>query len=477
MKKSGVLAVILGVGMLLTSCASLDEPGAYRREHQEVLQSELKLRGDRYLGSGLSLDDCIGIGMKHNYGLRLSALQRRLAELDVNLAFSNFLPQVTLSGSYTSWRHQQTMGSSPIADRHYRNGDFSVGMPLFMPSAWLLYANRKLGLEQSALTQHIARQTVELTITSLFFSCLSCEDELVALRSQLSSAKSQFERVDAMYGEGQIRSWEREQALTQYQSFAIQVVRKERELQTTRGQLLEAMGLSPLESKRLQLLRPEGEASLGAATTESLVLQALTRHPELSIADRRVIAAENDVRTAIANFLPVVSGFVNGTWTSDSLADRASNLYGGFQATMDLFNGFAKYNTYRSAKVGREASYLNRDALFLSIMMEVITAEAQLRDAWDGWQLAQLNYRSLQAKYQDYASRYSEGLEPLYKMLDAKAEMDAAESDMIRLGYLRHIAQAQLRMAMGVIAPPKESVTPEDEKYPQRIETDELLLK
>ena len=464
---------------ILASCASLKHPQEERQSHNTAMQSELQASGDRCLSQPLSLDQCIRIAMERNYDLRLAALQRRLSELSVAQSFSNFLPQLSVSAQWTTWRHQQTMHGAPIADRTYRNASYGGTMPIFMPSAWLLYANRHLGMEQSALSAHIARQSVECNVTVLFYQCIICEDELAALKSQVASTRSQFQRISQMFEEEQVRKWELVQAETQYRSRLLAQSVKERELSLYRSKLLGAMGLSPLDSPRLVLVRDDSadEESLAAEDLQSLILQALSSHPELSIADRQMVVAENDVRTAIANFLPMASGFLTGTWTSDEIADRAANLYGGFAASMDLFSGFAKYNTYRSAKIARRQADLNRNSLFLSIMLEVIGAHDQFLDSLDAYELAQLSYRAMKARYEDYRSRYEEGLEPAHEMLDARARMDEAEEQLVASRCQRNVARTMLEMAMGRIAPPRDAVTAEEREFPPEVNDGEVLLE
>ncbi len=462
-----------------TSCASLKHPEEERQAHYSAMHAALQESNARLLSQPLDLNQCIRIAMERNYDLRLSALQRRLSELSVAQSFSNFMPQLSISAQWTTWRHQQTMSGMPIADTTYRNFAYGGSMPIFMPSAWLLYANRHLAMEQSALSAHIARQSVECNVTALFYQCIICEDEVAALNSQVASTKSQYERISQMYKEEQVRNWELVQAETQYKSRQLSLAVKERELSLNRSKLLNAMGLSPMDASSLQLVRDEAsdEQSLAVEPLPELVLQALATHPELSVADRQIVIAENDVRTAIANFLPVASGFLNGSWTSDTIADRATNLYGGFAASMDVFSGFAKYNTYRSAKIARRQAELNRNSLFLTIILEVISAHNQFLDSMDSYELAQLNYRAMAARYQDYLKRYDEGLEPAHEMLDARAKMDEAEELLVASRCQRNVARTMLEMAMGRIAPPEDAITEEEQEFAPKVKSGDVLLK
>ena len=120
---------------------------------------------------------------------------------------------------------------------------------------------------------------------------------------------------------------------------AAELEKARRNLQTTYGELLEAMGFAPTHA--VALSRNDMTLELPQATMEELILQALSSHPSLSIADRAIVMQENAVRKAIADFLPTLGAFVHKGWSSDSFTTPARTLYGGFSAAMDLFKCFA----------------------------------------------------------------------------------------------------------------------------------------
>lgn len=477
-KISGVILLFLllcGV-FFLSSCASLGDGVEVRRGHVSSFGEDLSARGV-WLDSPRSLEECLSFALENNYNLRLSALQRRLSELDVNSSFANFLPEVSATAGWTGWRHQQTMRGTPVSDKSYSNASLNVQMPIFYPSTWLLYASRKLAREESALSQHVARQGIVAQVTGLYFQCLVDEQQISALESQVEATKSQYERVAAMLEEGQYLQWECTNAEAQYKSKVISLEQARRSMQVDRGRLLQALGLSPMDESRLKLIPPEEGVAADTGALSDLVLRALATRPELSVQDRKIVESENQVRLAVVDFLPVVGGFATGTWTGDDIADRARNLYGGFSAAMDLFKGFSKVTNYKASKVVREAANLQREDLTLSVILEVVSADADLRDAESARQLAQLSYDALSARYEEFRDRYEEGIDPLYRMLDARAEMDDAMLALVQTRYLSEIARVRLDLATGAIVPDSAHWTKEDAEHPMKENLDELLIK
>ena len=461
---------------LITSCASLGDPTEAR---QRQVQEDNKKMAERavWLTEERSLEDCLAFALENNYQLRLTALQRHLAHLDVQDALSNLLPQVTISETWRTYRHQPTMQGMNTSDKRYANGTLNVELPILVPAAWLLYGNRRLAQEEGILAEHATRQAILAQVTLLYYQCLLGEVEIQTLDSQVAATKSQYERVHSMLEEGQVLAWEDTIAEAQYRSKEIQLQTARRNLLVTRGRFLQVLGLSPMDAEKLRLARPTGVRPVQEQTTSERVLQALLHRPELTIEDRRVVEAENQVRMAIVDFLPVVGGFLTETWTNDSIADRVNNLFAGFTAALEVFKGFSKVQTYRKTKVAQRAALLKREQLFLSVILEVATAEANLSDAMDNVRLTQLNVNALRARYQEFSDRYEEGVEPLYRMLDARAEMDDAELQFVRTQFICEIADTQLALAMGTIKPDEERQTPEAREFPAAKPVQELLIK
>jgi len=91
-------------------------------------------------------------------------------------------------------------------------------------------------------------------------------------------------------------------------------------------------------------------------------------------------------------------------------------------------------------------------------MLEVIRAEAGIRDAADAFRTAQQSYRAYELKSADYRAKMREGLIPVKDSLEAEAERDAAQVTVVQTRYQEAIARATLDLAMGVTALPEGGI-------------------
>lgn len=442
---------------LLASCATIDDPAQFRRDHIKAFHQDLKQRQDEIKEQTLKLEDCIMLAMRHNYDVKQAELSKQLSEIDQSTAFSAFLPQVTATTNLTTWSHAQSSGGRNIADKTIRKGNLEFGLPLIYPSAYFLYQNARLGVDISSISAHYVKQSVILQTGIAFYQVLLTERMINTFETQLEAAKQLKERIGGLAKAGLAAEWEHGQANHLYEARRANLMAYRRKLQQDRGELLKLMGMSPLANIKLDPkleLKTRPERSI-----EESVFTALQQHPSLSIADHKVVAAENTIRAAIANFLPTVNSFATATWTSDSFAQHASTLYGGFAASMDLFKGFTKYNDYRAAKLGKTSAQFEREALFLSIILEVVKATNAVKDAQEGLEVAKAQFTYLKAKYDDYEARQKEGLIPINEVLDAQGDAQSAETDMVKLLYQNFLTQIQLDMALGAIQVPGDAPT------------------
>lgn len=433
-----------GVMAVMSGCASFD-PQTARRDQTDAFTTSLDQMSSSLLSKPLSLDACVRIAMTNNYEVRTAELNRRLGKLARNLSFTAFLPQVAATAGYTSYAKEPMM-----QEKRAYNGSVDVGLPIFMPSSWFLYAAAKHGQASTDIAAAYVRQGIVLQTTSDYFDLMVQQEMVAALKTQTDSAKEAASRITGLAGEGFFTDWERDQAVYLAEAREAEWNHARRQLDVVRGNLLIGIGLSPMAD--LELSGDIGTASRPEGDVTNLVIRALEIHPELSLADRLVVISEDNVRKAFCNFIPTVSLASSLTWTTDDLAKHSANWMAGISGVWDIFSGFANVARYQQAKIERERSELERETTFLSIIIRVVAAEAAVKDAEENARLAQRAYGVAQAKFEAYSAKLKEGLLPLSEALDARSEMEQAQVALLQGKYQVRIAIANLELAMGITA-------------------------
>ncbi|NLE67586.1 MAG: TolC family protein [Lentisphaerae bacterium] len=441
-------APCLLAALVAAGCSSF-EPARARREHTAAFTTNLARLAEGELSKPLSLDDCIRIAMTNNYEVRKADLDRELYRIGKNVAFTAFLPKVAASAGYRAYARDPG-----ITDKKFGDGSLDITMPIFMPSTWFLYAAARHGYAAAGVAGHYVRQGIVLQTSVNYYNVLVQQETVEALESQMEAARETAERVQGLAGEGLVTAWEGDQAAFAAELREAELNQARRRMTVLRGELLKDMGFSP--AAKIELSGDTGETSMPALTVEDMVLKALEIHPELAVADRQVVIHDHRVRQAFCDFLPVISIFSSGQWTGNDLAAQSANWVSGLNAAWTLFDGLANVARYKAARVERSQIRLERENTFLSIMVEVVAAEAAARDAAATARVLQRAYEVAAAKSADYDAKAREGLIPLSDALDARAVMDFAQVELVRSRYQERIAIAALNLAMGAMLVPEQ---------------------
>ena len=440
-------------GLLASGCRSFD-PARARHEQTESFTSNLAARAAAELAKPLSLDDCVRLATSNNYAARKADLDRELYRIGKNVAFTAFLPNVAAAAGYNSYEKEMPQQH----EKQFGTADLTVGMPIFMPSTWFLYAAARQGYAAAGVAAHYVRQGIVLQTSVAYFNVLVQQDTVAALETQLDAARQTAERIQGLAAEGLVAQWEGDQARFAAELRETELNKARRQLAVLRGELLQGLGLSPTAA--IELSGETGAAGAPAGTLDELVLKALEIHPELALADRQVVIQDHQVRQAFCDFLPTISLFAAGTWTGNDFAAHAENWLTGFKGTWTLFDGLANVARYKAAKVERRQTELERESTFLSVMVGVVAAEAAARDAAEGARVRRLAYDVAAAKWADLDAKAREGLVPVSDALDARAAMDLAQVAVVQSRYQERIAVANLELAMGLtLVPATDSET------------------
>jgi len=449
-------AGLLLAALLASGCRSFD-PARARREQTAAFTSNLAVMAQAELAHPLALADCVRIAMTNNYAARKADLDREMYRIGKNVAFTAFLPNVAASAGYNSYAKDPQ-----ITEKQFGTAGVDVGLPIFMPSTWFLYAAARQGYAAAGISAHYVRQSIVLQTTVNYCNVLVQQDVIAALEAQLAAARELANRVQGLADEGLFAKWEGEQALLAAEVRETELNKARRQLTVLRGELLHGLGLAP--DAEIVLSGETGEAAPPAGSVADLVLKALETHPELALADRQVVIKEHEVRQAFCNFLPTLSLFSNGSWTGNDLAAHSANWVSGFGAAWTVFDGLANVARYKAAKVERKQTELERENTFLSIMVGVVAAEAAARDAAETAALRRRAYDVAVAKSADYDAKAREGLLPLSDALDARAARDLAQVAQVQSQYQERIAIANLELAMGLTLVPEQTSETKAEK-------------
>ncbi len=450
MKKTQITGLFLLLAVLaLAGCKSFDGDKV-RREHAENYPKALAEMTEESLARRrpLGLEDCIRIALAHSFDARSAEIRQRVATLERKIAFANFLPVLSVGYSHYEFDpeiHLELDDNTMNIDR-VRSVTWEANMSIFNPATWFMYSLHKRGEEIAALVSEYTRQVTALQVTMLYFQCLCLEEMGQALDSELAAAQQTQKELAALYAEGMISEWQADQAGVFVQSRRVERDQTRRKLRQAKAELLAAMGLSPMADIALETETP---LQPPAGSVEDRIATALLNHPQLKIADRNIEIQHEQVKVAVANFLPQLFGFVMFPNSLEDFVETSDQWIYGLSGTMTLFNGLANVNEYKAARAREEESFLAREQTTLSIMLEVLRAHLTLETVEAQAALAQQAYQVAAKRLAETEQNSKEGLVKASELLDQRAKCDRAHMQALNARFQYQVTTATLLNVMG----------------------------
>ncbi|HOQ32968.1 MAG TPA: TolC family protein [Candidatus Hydrogenedens sp.] len=436
---------------ILTSCAHVN-PEKYREESLNEFKQKIEEQTPEKVKAEqeLTLDECIQIALQNNAQVKISEIEQKIAKLEKNIAFSNFLPQISSEFQIVNYDRKPMVNFGPLStamqDQTIRMDTIQLQLPIFAPATWFLYDLRNKGVNITNLVKDYTCQMIALQTTALYFQILALENIEKTLQLQLDNANKLTEQVNAFYEEGMLTQSQKEQVYLLKQSRERDLKQCQQEIETVKAQFNTVLGISPLQKIKLS---KQVDIPIPANNTEEMIYIALKNHPRILIEDRKVEISEDEIKLAITNFLPLIGGFTQWQYTSNSYTLYSQSVLSGLHGILTLFNGFANIQQYRIAREKREKAFLEREETSLSLMAGVIRAKANWEKAKEDLKLAEQAYTYYKEKYRETNEKWNEGMVAEVDIVTVQNELSIAEINLINARIQEQIAIAVLWNSTG----------------------------
>lgn len=453
-------SLIIFLSLLIVGCSN-----SQVKEEKLVTVQEEREYLKKY-GETLSLDEVLAIARERNLDLRIKELEREIATLDKKIAFGNFLPSVTLGGSYTRMDDDLNieMGlnmpqlppqipikfpssiETKLIDESFHTTGVMAQIPIFVPSTWYLYSARQKGEDISKLAESFADKMLQLQVMSEYFYILALESERDTLLNNLKSSKELEKKVETSLKVEGVLEWELKKVKALVESQEIALNKNERDLRIAKMKLKRTLNLNMQEDIKLEkIVSVEKELP----SLEECVYKALNGNEILQMREKGQEINEDLKKIAITNFLPKIvlgGGYINNS--NQTLADP-DFLFGNVTGVISIFNGFKNVNEYKKAVRREKIGELTLEKEFMTTVLEVTKAYENVKTTQELWSMAKLNYEAEVGKLkQRSVERRVEmiGDEEYYKAL---AEYNEALSLKEKVQYQYEMALGALSIAMG----------------------------
>ena len=396
----------------------------------------------------ITLEQAIEIGLERNPTLQIAENTSELDAITVRQQQMSFLPNLNANTS-TSQSYGRAFNQDEGRIVNQTTSSVSGGLQSsvtlfngFSNNASLAQAR----LNQSAGVHEVARsrQTVVFTVMSNYLALIEQQEQVAVQQENLAAQQAQEAQIQAYVDAGArpISDLYQQQATTANSQLG--VVQARRALELARMALIRTLHLDPLQEYRFE--QPALGDTTGAAAAvdvAALAARALASRPDLSAAQTRVAAAQQQMRIASASRWPSVSlsmGYNSSFNTAnddpffDQLDARRGGSFGlGF--SLPVFDRNASRLARQRAAIQVENAQINLENARQTVAIEIRTAALDLQSTQEQLRVAELQPRAADLALQTTQQRYNVGAANIVELTLARAARVQAASDLVNARY------------------------------------------
>ena len=385
----------------------------------------------------LDLEESINLALTNNRLIHAGQKDMALAREKIKEAKTVFLPQLSLSSSYTRM-NEPTPTSEEIYEHRLSLSQFLLDGG----QARARYEQIKTGISLSKWQYEETKQELIFQVKKAYFGLLGIQKLKEIARESVEQLAAHLEVVEKHVEVGILSS--------------VELLRAEVELARAQANLIEAEnGLSLARASFNSLLGREVEVGIkiedlpGPSVVE--LPSTLKQRPELEQMAEGIKIAGLGVKAAQKSRFPILSAFASYSRGGDELFGNEDSWMTGLALSCDLWDWGRKRSRIEQDILLKEQTE-DREALLKDrIALEIKGASLGLSASLKKIEVAEKAVKSAEEVFRVMNLRFEEGLATNTDVLDAQLLLSKARADYHQAIYSWYLSQAALERACGEV--------------------------
>lgn len=393
----------------------------------------------------LSLDECIQIALSNSPRAVSAQLAVQDAQVNLNLARSEFLPTAT-AGASQNYNNQKTDGF-PRTD--HGASDVYAQAQLSLSGITDIARGVKIGklsLEQAQTDFEGVKNEITGTIKKYYYALLSAR-RAVDIRTQSRDLyKDQYERSTEFFRLGLRPKVDVTTAEVNLNNEELSLIRARNLVKTASAQLANAMGVTTSGILNIQDVDTFEKMDI---PFDKAIETAYANRPDVLSARTGVKISQIKLNQAKAGFFPTFSFSAGFAKSGDDF--RLDNEETKLMASVEfpIFNAFKTYNGYKQAQINHSKTLNSNRSLLNDVFLDVQNAYIKMQEAAESIPVAEVNVEKAKENLDLSRGRYNEGIGDIIELKDAEVAYTDAELSLLTARYDYASAVADLKQAMG----------------------------
>jgi len=413
-----------------------------------------------------SLEDCVSYAIEHNISIKQLAVQKNIAEVNLNTSKMSRLPDLNAGGgqNWSFGRTQVQTGLYENSNQSNTNLSVNSSIPLFTGfRIQNQIAKDKLDLETSVKNLEKAKDDLALNVASLFLQVLFNKEIVKINLEQLNLSESQIERTKALTDAGKVPMSQLYDIQAQAANDKMTLVQSQNNLRSALLDLSQSLEL-PMTGDFDILVPTFGDVITDYTSSvqppQTVFENAVQTKPGIKMQELQVKSAEKSLAIAKSGYYPTLSfgmGLGSNYFYSYSLKDYTNPTTGalihpknsplsnqfknnlnegiGLSLSIPIFNRFSVRNQVRNAQFNIENQQLALENTKKTLYKEIETAYLNALSAQEKYKAAQQAIKSTTESFNYAKERYEIGKSTVFEFNDARNKLIQSQSQEVQAKY------------------------------------------
>jgi outer membrane protein len=406
--------------------------------------------------STLTLGDVVDLALRNNPETQISWANARAAAAAFGGSKSLYYPTIDAEIGVTRLRSSPTFSNDSVLRPSLVQTNYG---PTFSMSWLIADFGGRAGTIESARqaliaanwTHNATLQNVVLQVESAYFNYMANKALVASERLSVKEAQTSLESTQERQRVGLATIADVLQARTAFSQASLTLESTEGDLQTTRGALAVAMGLSANAPYDIEAV-PATAVGPATDSVDALIEQAVKSRPDLASAQAQYRQAVGNVRAARGNLFPSIQATGTGGRTYvQTLPSGATNYSLRLGLVIPIFSGFSRQFAVRQARAEADAALGRAASVKQQVQFQVFSSYYALQTAARRVKTADDLLASAQASEEAALGRYRAGVGLFVDLLTAQSALASARAQQVQARWVWQTSLAQLAHDTGVL--------------------------
>lgn len=397
----------------------------------------------------LTLQECLKKAVTANHELKVSAFDEKIAEGNIGVAKSGYLPQVNFQGGYTVQQDAQSVlilgRAVPTQQPEYGFISVSVEQTLYdFGRTSARYQQAKDLREALAFSQTARTKDVFLQVVTVYYGILeyrklaeAAEEEIVQMTDHLRVAKN-------LYEQGVVTRNDLLQAEVQLANSKQRGLLEDNRLQNSWLYFNYLIGQPA--SYRAELEEVDTTETIPAPAEEKF---PLTNRAEVMALHKGIDAATLAIKESRSYYFPVLFTRLGVDYVQNNKVEEQTILSATVGLKINLFDGLATTSRYRQAVQTRMQNEEKLRMMESQIRLEYNTASNDARIAAERIKTAAKAVTQGEENLRINKDRYQEHVGTATDVIDAQTLLTKTKAEYFRALSDYEVAIARIKKAKG----------------------------